>query len=99
MLQEELNRANEKAVELQKSLDAERETFAQDKRTLEDAIVDITNAESSSRADSSAREVELRQLEERARVRSNVFFYHCHSCLCRLLKKSIRKKSWRMPNP
>lgn len=68
-MQQELARLTDKNSELQQTLEKERTTFAQDKKTLEDTIVDITNAEATSRTDQTSREDEIRQQAERAKVR------------------------------
>ena len=59
-----------KNTELQQTLDRERAAFAQDKKMLEDTIVDITNAEASSRTEQASRESELREQMERAKASS-----------------------------
>ncbi|KAL5512816.1 hypothetical protein ACEPAG_3082 [Sanghuangporus baumii] len=67
-LQDEMTRLNTKNDELQQTLEKERETYAQDKKMLEDTIVDITNSEMSSRTDQTSRENEIREQMERAKV-------------------------------
>lgn len=53
-------------------MEKERAAFAADKRTLEDAIVDITSAEANSRTDQATRDSELREQAERAKVSFSV---------------------------
>ena len=45
-MQDEISRLTARNKETQQTLERERATFAQDKKLLEDAIVDITNSES-----------------------------------------------------
>ena len=49
-------------------MEKERAAFAADKKTLEDTIVDITNAEANSRTDQASRDLELREQAERAKA-------------------------------
>jgi nucleoprotein TPR len=49
-------------------MEKERATFAADKKTLEDTIIDITNAEASSRTDQATRDAEIREQAERAKA-------------------------------
>lgn len=67
-LQEEINRLNAKNVELQQLLEKERAAFTQDKKMLEDTIVDITASEANQRSDQAAHEKEIREQMECARV-------------------------------
>ncbi|KAI5123451.1 hypothetical protein M0805_008822 [Coniferiporia weirii] len=67
-LQEELDRLNGKNADLQQTLERERAAFNQDKKTLEDTIVDITNAGMNSQADQASRESDVREQMERAKV-------------------------------
>ncbi|KAL5482794.1 MLP1_9 [Sanghuangporus weigelae] len=67
-LQDEMTRLNTKNGELQQTLEKEREAYAQDKKMLEDTIVDITNIEMSSRTDQTSRENEIREQMERAKA-------------------------------
>ncbi|KAL4250041.1 hypothetical protein ABKN59_004926 [Abortiporus biennis] len=66
--QAELTKLNEKYAELQRTFEAERAAWMSDKKTLEDAIVDITTSEKSSESDRASRESEVRQQEERAKA-------------------------------
>lgn len=66
--QDELTQLTAKYNDLQKSLEAERIAWANDKRTLEDTIVDMSTSEKSSENDRTSRENEVRQQEERAKV-------------------------------
>ncbi|KAH8108682.1 TPR/MLP1/MLP2-like protein-domain-containing protein [Phellopilus nigrolimitatus] len=67
-MQGELNRLNERNADLQQTLERERAAFAQDKKTLEDTIVDITNAEMNTRTDQASRESDVREQMERAKA-------------------------------
>jgi len=74
-LEEKFRAANEELTllktqhnELQKTVEAERVAWMNDKKTLEDAIVDMTTSEKHSENDRTTREQEVRQLEERAKV-------------------------------
>ena len=55
--------------ELQRTFETERTAWATDKKTLEDTIVDMSTSEKNSENDRASRESEVRQQEERARVR------------------------------
>jgi nucleoprotein TPR len=68
--QDELTQLTVKYNDLQKSFEAERIAWANDKRTLEDTIVDMSTSEKSSENDRTSRENEVRQQEERAKVGS-----------------------------
>ena len=48
-MQEEINRLNGKNNEIQQTLEKERAAYAQDKKLLEDTIIDITTSEANSR--------------------------------------------------
>ena len=67
-LQRDLAQATEKYTQLQQKFESERVAWANDKKTLEDAIVDISSLEKNSESDRTSRESEIRQQEERARV-------------------------------
>lgn len=74
-LQERLNQTNEELTALraqfnesQKAFEAERTTWINDKKTLEDTIVDMSTSEKHSESDRSAWEQELKSLEDRAKV-------------------------------
>ena len=62
--QQELVKLNEKHSELKETLNKERSAWAQDKRTLEETIVDITTSES----ERASREGEIKELEERVKA-------------------------------
>ncbi|KAJ6452550.1 hypothetical protein C8R47DRAFT_265654 [Mycena vitilis] len=66
--EQELAQSSAKYNELQKSFATERDAWTNDKRVLEDTIVDLGTSEKHSESDRSSRETELRQLEERAKV-------------------------------
>jgi len=57
-----------KLNEQQKSFEAERIAWINDKKTLEDTIVDLTTSEKQTESDRNFREQELKDLEERAKV-------------------------------
>ncbi|KAJ8593487.1 hypothetical protein M405DRAFT_595978 [Rhizopogon salebrosus TDB-379] len=65
---EDLQQSTSKFSELQRTLESERQVWANDKRTLEDTIVDLSTSEKTSETDRSARESEVRQQEQRALV-------------------------------
>ncbi|KAI0338862.1 hypothetical protein BDW22DRAFT_1362157 [Trametopsis cervina] len=67
-IQRELTQANQSNTELKETLSTERSAWAQDKKMLEDTIVDITTSERSSDSDRASRENEVRELEERAKA-------------------------------
>ena len=67
-LEDEIKRLTAKSAEQQQLLEQERLSYAQDKKALEDTIVDITNAEASSRTDQATRENDLREQMERMKV-------------------------------
>lgn len=69
--QQDLIQTSEKYAELQRKFETERVAWANDKRTLEDAIVDMSNLEKHSETDRTSRESEIRQQEERAKVKSD----------------------------
>jgi nucleoprotein TPR len=57
-----------KCNDLQKSLETERIAWTNDKKVLEDTIVDLGTSEKVSENDRTSRETEVRQQEERAKV-------------------------------
>lgn len=59
---------NEKHADLQRTLESERISWANDKRLLEGAIVDMTTSERSSESERASHQQEVRQLEERAKA-------------------------------
>ncbi|KAI9059234.1 hypothetical protein FKP32DRAFT_1606262 [Trametes sanguinea] len=74
-LQEKLRAAEERLAqlsqantEIQQQFDSERAAWANDKRTLEDTIVDMSTSAQSSQSDRSTWEAEIRQQEERAKA-------------------------------
>ncbi|KAI0693206.1 hypothetical protein BC835DRAFT_1276339 [Cytidiella melzeri] len=67
-VQQELAQLSQTNTELKATLAAERSAWAQDKKTLEDTIVDITTSERSSESDRASRENEIRELEDRAKA-------------------------------
>ncbi|KDQ62646.1 hypothetical protein JAAARDRAFT_54566 [Jaapia argillacea MUCL 33604] len=66
-VQEEMSQSSEKYAKLQGTFETERIAWANDKKTLEDAIIDITTSEKHSESDRVSQETEIRQLEERAK--------------------------------
>lgn len=85
--------------------DEEREAWRDDKKTLEDTIVDLTSSEKHIAEDRSSRDSEIREQEERAKVR-NLFSHFCPSLrdiltmlLYRLLRSGTAARSSPMRNP
>jgi hypothetical protein len=70
--QQELAQFTAKYNELQKSFETERTAWNNDKKVLEDTIVDLGTSEKYSASDRTSRENEVRQLEERAKVSSGL---------------------------
>ncbi|KAF9468627.1 TPR/MLP1/MLP2-like protein-domain-containing protein [Collybia nuda] len=66
--QDELTQLISKHNDLQKQLESERHAWMNDKKTLEDTIVDMSTSEKHSESDRASRESEVRQQEERAKV-------------------------------
>ncbi|KAG6853933.1 hypothetical protein C0991_012425 [Blastosporella zonata] len=66
--QTELAALTTKYNDLQKTFDAERIAWTNDKKTLEDTIVDMSTSEKHSESDRNTRETEVRQQEERAKA-------------------------------
>ncbi|KAG6916320.1 hypothetical protein DXG01_007370 [Tephrocybe rancida] len=66
--QGELIALTAKYQELQKTFESERVAWTNDKKTLEDAIVDMTTSERHSESNRNSRETEVRQQEERAKA-------------------------------
>jgi nucleoprotein TPR len=66
--QDELTHLTAKYSDIHKSFEAERIAWTNDKRTLEDTIVDMSTSEKNSENDRTSRETEVRQQEERAKV-------------------------------
>ncbi|KAF8443123.1 hypothetical protein L210DRAFT_3620711 [Boletus edulis BED1] len=64
--QQDLQQWTNKFSDLQKTLETERSAWANDKKTLEDTIVDMSTSERHSENDRAAHEREVRALEERA---------------------------------
>lgn len=73
-VQEEASQLTEKYNELKRILDSERAAWLNDKKTLEDTIVDMSTSEKHSESDRSLRETEARRQEERATVSTS---YNC----------------------
>jgi len=74
-MQERLEQTSKELAEIrvqyndaQKSFEAERTAWINDKKTLEDTIVDMSTSEKHSESDRNSREQELRNLEDRAKV-------------------------------
>ncbi|OSD07459.1 hypothetical protein PYCCODRAFT_1456277 [Trametes coccinea BRFM310] len=66
--EERLTQLSQANTELQQQFDSERTAWANDKRTLEDTIVDMSTSAQSSQSDRSTWEAEIRQQEERAKA-------------------------------
>ena len=58
----------------QKALEAERTAWIDDKKTLEDTIVDLSTSGKQTESDRNSREQELSALEDRAKVSFKVFY-------------------------
>ncbi|CCM06215.1 uncharacterized protein FIBRA_08460 [Fibroporia radiculosa] len=67
-IQQELEQLSEKNLELRRSLETERIAWTQDRKTLEDTIVDMSASERNSENDRASRESEVRQQVERAKA-------------------------------
>lgn len=59
---------SEKLAEVQRILEGERIAWANDKKTLEETIIDMSTSEKNSESDRASREGDIREQEERARV-------------------------------
>ena len=55
---------------MKRTFDEERESWANDKRTLEDTLVELTTSEKHIAEDRTSHDAEIRQQEERAKVRT-----------------------------
>ncbi|KAF9805161.1 hypothetical protein IEO21_09180 [Rhodonia placenta] len=66
--QHDFTQTSAKCSELQRILDTERVAWANDRKTLEDTIVDMSTSERESESDRLSREGEMRQQEERAKA-------------------------------
>jgi nucleoprotein TPR len=69
-LQTELEQARQAYAELQRTFEIERTAWINDKKTLEDAIVDMSTSEKNTESDRALRESEVREQLERAKVRT-----------------------------
>ncbi|KDR82878.1 hypothetical protein GALMADRAFT_58080 [Galerina marginata CBS 339.88] len=74
-LQEKLDQASKELADIrsqyndvQKSFEAERTSWINDKKVLEDTIVDMSTSEKNTESDRGVREQELRNLEDRAKA-------------------------------
>ncbi|KAI0758624.1 hypothetical protein BC629DRAFT_1444031 [Irpex lacteus] len=67
LTQQELAQLTQTHSELKETLTNEQAAWAQDKKTLEETIIDITTSEQSSESDHASRENEVEELEERAK--------------------------------
>ncbi len=67
----ELAEIRVKFNEQQKAFETERTEWINDKKTLEDTIVDLSTSEKQTENDRNSREEELKALEDRARVSTN----------------------------
>jgi nucleoprotein TPR len=64
----ELSEIHEQHAAAQKSWEEERTALKNDKKTLEDTIIDMSTSEKHLESDRSSREQEVRSLEDRAKV-------------------------------
>jgi hypothetical protein len=67
-VEEDVRQSTDKFSELQRTFESERLVWTNDKKTLEDTIVDLSTSERTSETDRTTRESEVRQQEERALV-------------------------------
>ncbi|KAG2753160.1 hypothetical protein P692DRAFT_20797402 [Suillus brevipes Sb2] len=65
-VEDDVRRSADKFSELQRTFESERLVWTNDKKTLEDTIVDLSTSEKTSETDRTTRESEVRQQEERA---------------------------------
>ncbi|KAI6151410.1 hypothetical protein EDD17DRAFT_1636802 [Pisolithus thermaeus] len=65
-VEDELEQAKAKVIEIQQALEVERTAWVNDKKTLEGTIVELSTSERSSESDRTAHEREIRELEQRA---------------------------------
>jgi len=68
----ELAEVRAKFNESQKLFEAERTSWINDKKTLEDTIVDLSSSEKQTESDRNSREQEMRVLDERVKVRETL---------------------------
>ena len=66
-VQQELQQLSHQNAELQRTLQTERAAWSQDKKTLEDTIVELSTSDQSIEDERAAHANEVRQLEERAK--------------------------------
>ena len=59
---------SENLAAMQQKFDSERTAWANDKRTLEETIIDLSTSEKNSESDRASRESEIHEQEERAKV-------------------------------
>ena len=97
----ELAEIRAKFNEQQKAFETERTAWINDKKTLEDTIVDLSTSEKQTENDRNSREQELNALEERAKVSYKLLysFRILRTTPCRARNSDIPRKSSRMPNP
>ncbi|KAI0310134.1 TPR/MLP1/MLP2-like protein-domain-containing protein [Amylostereum chailletii] len=67
-VEEELAKSKEALTEIQRSFEVEREAWLNDKKTLEDTIVDLTTSEKAIAEDRTSRESAVQQQEERVKA-------------------------------
>ncbi|KAG1766147.1 hypothetical protein EDD22DRAFT_978513 [Suillus occidentalis] len=65
-VEDDVRRSADKFSELQRTFESERLVWTNDKKTLEDTIVDLSTSEKTSETDRTTRESEVRKQEERA---------------------------------
>ncbi|KAG1824960.1 hypothetical protein EV424DRAFT_710307 [Suillus variegatus] len=65
-VEDDVRQSVDKFSELQRTFESERLVWTNDKKTLEDTIVDLSTSEKTSETDRTTRESEVRQQEERA---------------------------------
>lgn len=104
--QEKLETAQQGAVqataklnELQRTFEVEQTAWTNDKKTLEETIIDLSTSEKHSESDRTSREQEVRLQEERAKVYLliPVIFFHTYFPQ-RPLRSAIRMSWLHTPN-
>ncbi|KAK0464253.1 uncharacterized protein EV420DRAFT_1034635 [Desarmillaria tabescens] len=85
--------------ELQKTFEIERTAWTNDKKTLEETIIDLSTSEKHSESDRTSREQEVRLQEERAKVYLLVPIIFSRTYFPQRLLRSAIQMSWlHMPN-
>lgn len=72
LAEERLGELTQTNIDLQRQFDQERVAWVNDKKTLEDTIVDMSTSAQNTQSDRSTWEAEIHQQEERAKVRATI---------------------------